>query len=769
MKRLGRAILCTLLAAGILGTSAGCKESARTVNKRLAVGAVTLEEGMLLDKQTASETFLKGLDADRLLYFFYTTARLPVRNNASPYLGWESANTGGSVAGHTLGHYLSAISMMYRSTGDEWYLYKVNDIVGELQKCQKYNGFLFSRDESDFDAVERGEQSSGVIYYTVHKVLAGLFDAYVYAGNETALQLAGEFMDWIYFRISHLNASQIAAMLLVEYGGMNEIAYQIYEVTQKPEHLRVAETFNEALYLDAWAENRDNLSGKHANTQVPKAVGFAKGYLVTGDQKLLTAAENFWEMVVAERTFATGGNAENEHFGDVGVTSDQIYFNPDETCNIYNMCKLSSYLFTITGEAKYADYMERALLNGLAGSIDENGLKTYYQWLSTDSRKLFHTHDGAFWCCTGTGMETFSKLTQMLAFASGDELKINIFQNAKFTHNGAVFSLRNEDETNTLTFAEGGKLRLSLRVPYYAKSHTLKLNGESLSAEEANGYLTVEREFRAGDVLEYNTEYRVYTESTPDDEGVFALKYGPYLLAAVGRRYEKKNYLAGYFNGGWMSNLSAALEKTADGFVLHTDDFDVPMKKYCAITDEFYTAYFERVDALPAAARTEDFAMRATVSSDLGYDEFPAFPRDHNVWYDYSGSCPYLCAVNDGYVGVNSVAKSPFSNALFDFYVPFVSIPAGEHWLAYDFGRARSVSGISVYFYDNIATITAPKNYAVQYWTGSEWKSVKNQSQPTTKRDRFNDVTFDTVSTTKLRIVLTAEKAAGIIEWKVLA
>ena len=572
MKKLGMILLCIALSAGFILPMAGCGEQSRTVNSRLPQQAVVLEEGMLLDKQTANEKYLKSLDSDRLMYFFYTTARLPVRNNASPYLGWEANNVGSSVAGHTLGHYLSAISLMYQSTGDEWYKNKVDDIVAELEKCQKYNGFLFSRDESDFDAVERGENTNGVLYYTVHKILAGLFDAYTCTGSEKALELASEFMDWIYFRISHLNENQLASMLLVEYGGMNEIAYQIYEVTQKEEHLAVAEAFNEALYLDAWAENRDNLSGKHANTQVPKAVGFAKGYLVTGEQKLLTAAVNFWNMVVNGRTFATGGNAENEHFGDAGKTSDQFYFNPDETCNIYNMCKLSAYLFEITGEAKYADYMERALLNGLAGSIDSDGRKTYYQWLGTDSHKLSHSDTGAFWCCTGTGMETFSKLTQMLAFTSDDGLKINIYQSASYNLDGAAFTLVNDDETNTLTFTRGGELKLSLRVPYWAKSYSLKLNGEALSAKEENGYLKLDRTFSEGDVLEYVTEFSVYTESTPDDEDVFAFKYGPYLLAAVGPRYEKKNYVKGYFNGGWMSELDTKLEATENGFILHTDE-----------------------------------------------------------------------------------------------------------------------------------------------------------------------------------------------------
>ena len=731
-----------------------------------SLGDIVLDEGTLLDKQQQNEAYLKSLDVDRLLYFYYTSAGLPVRNDVMPYGGWEAANTGSSVAGHTLGHYLSAVSMLYAVTNDAWYLETVNDIVAELEKCQKENGYVFSRPESDFDAVLAGRGDNGVLFYTVHKILAGLVDAYKYAGNETALEVAGSFTDWIYSKIGNMSEQQIASMLAVEYGGMNEVCYLLYEITGKEEHLKVAEAFNEQTYVKAWSEGVDNLARLHANTQIPKAAGFAKGYMVTGDKQLLDAALFFWDIVVNQRTFATGGNAENEHFGPAGITSDQLYYNPDETCNIYNMCKLSSYLYEITGEMKYADYLERAILNGIAGSIDEDGCKTYYQWLSPDAQKLFHSEHDSFWCCTGTGMESFAKLASMFAYQTEEGVRLNIFQSATYRCQGTEFTVENDGERNKITFVTGGPLKLELRVPYYAEYTLVQLNGVSQSTAPQDGYITIDRTFSAGDVIDYQIGFEVYTEATCDDEDVIAVKYGPYLLAAVGKRYEKRNYLTADQEA--LSNLKSALSVEGDGFVLRTGEDEIPMKRYCDITDETYTVYFQRVDQLPEEAKEPDLAMRARPFSDLGYTVTHSIKAGHNVWYNADGSCTYLEALNDGVISVDSSGKSEFSNDLFTFYVPYVQIPAGTHSIGYEFDEAVTVSSVSLYFYDNFAITKVPESYTVQYLDADgNWVDVANMSEATVKWDQFNTVTFDAVSTTRIRVVLTSGRQMGVIEMKV--
>ena len=774
MKRFIIVCLCLVATVSLLFAAYGCgkKENEKQpdgakTEKVYAfdLGAVRLEEGTLLEKQRENENYLKSLNVDKLLYFYYRTAGLQVRNNVLPYGGWEAGNTGGSVAGHTLGHYLSAISMLYAETEDEWYRNTVNDIVSELKRCQNAAGYVFPRPESDFDAVLRGTGDSGVIFYTMHKVLAGLLDAYKYAYNDDALVIASDLINWTYSKVSTLNTNQIEAMLRIEYGGMNEVCYSVYEITKDERHLKVAQIFDEKLHLYSWSNGSDNLSGLHANTQIPKAVGFAKGYMVTGDKSLLQAAEYFWDIVVNKRTFATGGNAENEHFGPAGVISDQLYFNPDETCNIYNMCKLSSYLYEITGENKYADYLERALLNGIAGSIDEDGCKTYYQWLSTDATKLFHSAEESFWCCTGTGMESFSKLASTLGYKTDKGVKINIFQSATYNYNETSFSLENDGEKNKITFLTGGKFELQLRVPYYANGTLLVVNGTTVQSKEEGGYIKLNRTFNAGDVIDYQINYGAYAEPTFDDKDVFAVKYGPYLLAAVGKRYEKRNYIAAA--EAQLSDLSGNVTETDGGYVMDIGGEMIPMKRYCDIVDETYTAYFQRVNELPDEVETEDIAMRSEVITDLAYSKKHSAKMAHNIWYDYSGSCAYLEAVNDGYVGVDSLAKSPYSNSLFAFYVPYCVIPAGNHWIGLDFGSEKEISSLSVYFYDNYALVKAPESYSVQYWTGSTWTDVSNRTEATTARDRYNTVSFDKVTTSRVRITMYSPKQTGIIEIKV--
>ena len=781
MKRILCALLATIL---LLGTFASCTEptpmypdaqeeplpgytDAREILP-LNVGDVVLNAGMLYEKEQINARYLESLDPDTLLYFFYVVADMKIPNGVIPYGGWEAANGGWSVAGHTLGHYLSAISMLYASTGAQWCTDRVTYIVDQLSAAQADNGYLMSRPEEEFAVVLRGDGSNGVMFYTLHKILAGLYDAYLYADSDRALDVASDLLNWVYDNVKDLNEAQRAAMLGVEYGGMNEVAYNIYALTEEESHLAVAEAFNEAKYLNAWANGEDNLTGIHANTQIPKAVGYARGYMVTGEETLLRAAEFFWDIVVNGRTFATGGNAEAEAFGHPEHTSDQFWFNPDETCNIYNMSKLSAYLFTITGDVKYADYMERALLNGLAGSMDEDGCKTYYQWLYTDAKKLFHTETDSFWCCTGTGMETFSKLGSMLAFSTNRGYAVNIFADATFTYQNLTVSMTNDASLTSFTFEGEGRMELLLRVPYYAAYTTVLINGETVHPTKENGYLVIDRVFKSGDALEYFTPYTVYMEDTPDDENCVAIKYGPYVLVADGMRYELKNYLAGDPGAGWMRDMTAALMLNDDGtFTLHTDDFDMPMKRYCDVVSENFTMYFDLQSDLPVEATMPDIAMRASVASDTGsaYSRTQKFGA--NVWYDTTtGLSTYLEALNDGMIGVDSTARSPESNDLFTFAVPVYQLSAGNHWVEYTFDEEQSVSEVSVYFYRS-ASVPLPKTFSVQYWDGSAWQSVTGADALTIKADTFSTMTFDGVSTTALRLVFNSASPVGIIEWSV--
>ena len=284
---------------------------------------------------------------------------------------------------------------------------------------------------------------------------------------------------------------------------------------------------------------------------------------------------------------------------------------------------------------------------------------------------------------------------------------------------------------------------------------------------EENGYLVIDRVFKSGDTLEYFTPYTVYTEATPDDENCLAIKYGPYVLVADGLRYELKNHLAGVPSAGWMRDMTAALTPHDDGtFTLHTDDFDMPMKRYCDVISESFTMYFDLQTDLPVEATTPDIAMRASVASDIGSAYTRTQKLGANVWYDATGLSYYLEAVNDGVVSVDSSARSPEANDLFHFTVPFYYLPAGDHWIEYTFGEEQSVSEISVYFYRS-AAIPLPTTFSVQYWDGSAWQNVTGADALTIAADTFNTLSFDAVNTTALRLVLKGAGPMGIIEWSV--
>ncbi len=729
----------------------------------LRAGDVILNAGMLYEKQQANAEYLKSLDPATLLYFFYVTAGIDVPAGTMPYGGWEAGNTGGSVAGHTLGHYLSALSMLCASTGEAWCLERVGEIVTELGRCQAEDGYLMARPAEDFSALLRGDGSNSVLFYTVHKILAGLYDAYVYTDNGEALSIACGMMDWIRNFTAPLSESQRATVLRVEYGGMNEVAYNLYDVTGEEDYLAVAEFFNEALYLDAWSGGKDNLTGIHANTQIPKAVGYARGYTITGDPALLEAAEFFWDIVVNGRTYATGGNSEGEAFGYPEHTSDQFWYNPDETCNIYNMSKLSAYLFAVTGDVKYADYMERALLNGLAGSIDGDGCKTYYQWLCTDAKKLFHSPEDSFWCCTGTGMETFSRLGSMIGFRTDRGLIVNVYENAVLRVGDREVTLTGDGQRNVFTFTGEGRMELMLRVPYYASAAVAVLNGTTVTGKEENGYLVFDRIYHDGDTLEFFLPYGGYYEETPDDPDTVAIKYGPYLLAAVGKRYEKKNYLS----YGALFSLSSLLPDADGSFLLKDGEETVTLRRYADIVNETYTVYFRSVGELPPEAKEEDPAMRAAVSCDFGAAVTRADRLSGNIWYDASGLSHYLEAVNDGITAKDSSSLSPYANDLFRFASPFFFVPAGGkdgHYLRYDFDGEKTLTETGVYFAAGNG-VSLPSSFELQYLSDGTWKTAGTSEK--TVRDGFSTLTFDPITTEAVRLVLRADAPCGIIEWQI--
>ena len=345
------------------------------------IQAVTLLDGPFKKAMQADATYLLTIEPDRLLADFREHAGLAPK--AKRYGGWESSG----LAGHTLGHFLSACSLQYASTGDTHFLDKVNYIVSELAACQPArNGYLgaIPSEDSIWAEVQKGNIKSRGFdlngawspWYTVHKIMAGLLDAYLYCNNTNALEIQKKFADWADNLLKGLNDEQFQKMLLCEYGGMNEVLANTYAITKEKRYLDLSYKFHDRRVLDSLALGKDVLPGKHSNTQIPKLIGSIRRYELTGNTADKTRAEFFWETVVNHHTYAAGGNSNYEYFGPADELSETLTDNTMETCNTYNMLKLTRQLFALNPSSDYFDYYENGLFNHILSSQNhDNGTK----------------------------------------------------------------------------------------------------------------------------------------------------------------------------------------------------------------------------------------------------------------------------------------------------------------------------------------------------------------------------------------------------------
>jgi len=479
--------------------------------------------------------YLKSLDAEKLLKGFCEISG--VDSDATKYGGWETS----AIQGHTLGHYLTAVSQAYATSGDEELKKIVDRIVEVLSECQnKYSGYLAAIPESHYEQIESGNTAgTWVPWYSMHKIFAGLISAYELTGNEQALTVASNLGDWVYSRTSKWDSNMQTTVLNVEYGGMNDCLYQLYKNTKSEKHLSAAHSFDEIPLFDALYNGEDILNGKHANTTIPKIVGALNRYAVTGEEYYLQVAANFWEIVIKNHTYITGGNSEWEHFGEPNVLDAERTNCNCETCNTYNMLKLTRELFKITGESKYADYYENTFINAILSSQNpETGMTTYFQPMATGFFKVYSSPDQHFWCCTGSGMENFSKLDDSIYYK--DENSIYVTQFISSTVNWVEKGLKitqNAEDLHNVEFTVNGSANadIVLRVPDWCQDEPkffVEVNGEEIKVKEKNGFIRISRDWADGDVIRYDMPMMVVAYTLPDNENTVAFKYGPWVLSA---------------------------------------------------------------------------------------------------------------------------------------------------------------------------------------------------------------------------------------------
>ncbi len=523
-------------------------------------GELTMLDEYCTNAFSKEISYLLSFDTERLLAGFRDNAGLST-NGAKRYDGWENS----LIGGHSVGHYLSAVAQAYQNPlitaqqKDQLYS-KMKTLIDGMKICQQNSkgkpGFLWAANkvansgvEAQFDNVQNGQTNiitqAWVPWYTMHKLVAGIVDVYKRTGYEPAKDLASNLGDWVYNRCSSWNSQTHSKVLSVEYGGMNDCMYDLYSITGKETHAVAAHYFDETALFDRVLKGGSNvLNGKHANTTIPKFIGALKRYTVLGhnggdESKYLQYAEAFWEMVRTHHTYITGGNSEWEHFGMDDVLDKERTNCNCETCNSYNMLKLSRELFKITGDSKYMDYYENTYYNSILSSQNpETGMTTYFQPMATGYFKVYSSPFNNFWCCTGSGMESFTKLGDTIYMHHDNSLYINMYQsseinwkekNVKITQNSSI----PDGNTSKFTISGSADLDLRFRLPdWKAGNVIITVNGERYAYKTVDNYAQVTGNFKDGDTIELTIPLEVKAYSLPDSDDTYGFKYGPVVLSA---------------------------------------------------------------------------------------------------------------------------------------------------------------------------------------------------------------------------------------------
>ena len=506
---------------------------------------VHLLEGPFRHAMEMDQAYILFLKPDRLLSRCREYAGLIPRD--STYGGWEKE----ALSSHFLGHYLSACALQFRATGDRRFLDRITYVVDQLAECQKANGNGYVTGIPDgkrmFAEVKAGHIRAQAFdlngiwspWYTVHKIMAGLRDAYLLAGSTKARDVLKGMADWSFETTKGLSDSLFQRMMDCEHGGMNEVLADVYTITGDRKYLDLAERFCHRAVLDPLARGEDRLDGLHGNTNIPKLIGAARLYEITGDGRFGAMSKFFWETVTRNHSYAAGGHGEYEHFGASRRLSDRLSEGTMETCNTYNMLKLTKFLFTRKPDVEYADFYERALYNHiLASQNPEDGMMCYFVPMGSGTHKTFSTALDEFTCCMGTGLENHSRYGECIYFHSRDTLYVNLFiaSELEWRDEGIRLTQRTgfpaSDSTSfVFSCVKPVTAALKIRHPFWAVTMRIAVNGSPVAADSAAGYAVVRREWKTGDVIGVTLPMSLRLEPLPDMSSRAAVMYGPVLLA----------------------------------------------------------------------------------------------------------------------------------------------------------------------------------------------------------------------------------------------
>ncbi|MGD8174867.1 beta-L-arabinofuranosidase domain-containing protein [Marinimicrobium sp. ARAG 43.8] len=560
----------TLPFALLLLLMSGCATDSRQSEAvSAAVETFPINDVRLLDGspfKRAEQTnlqYIYAMNPDRLLAPYLREAGLEPKSPS--YGNWENSG----LDGHIGGHYLTSLSLAYASTGDGEALQRLHYMLDELEKAQRANGngYLGGVPESlemwqeiargDIDADLFGLNDRWVPWYNLHKIFAGLRDAYVLTGSEQALRMLVSLSDWAVELVSDLSDEQIQAMLRTEHGGMNEVFADVAAITGDDRYLVLARQFSHRQILSPLLQHQDRLNGLHANTQIPKVIGYKRVAELSGNQDWTEAADYFWHTVVNERTVAIGGNSVREHFHPSDDFSDMVSDREGpETCNTYNMLKLSHMLYADAAELEYVDYYERALYNHILSSQhpDHGGL-VYFTSMRPAHYRMYSQPEQAMWCCVGSGIENHFKYGEMVYAHRGNDLFVNLFIPSRLTWQEQGLTLVQEtgfpdSETTRFMLEQGnGDFALHIRYPSWVPEGALRatVNGTAVDVAAGPGeYVVIDRNWRQGDTVTVTLPMTTKLEQLPDGSEYYAVVHGPIVLASRSEVFENErlNFLS---------------------------------------------------------------------------------------------------------------------------------------------------------------------------------------------------------------------------------
>ena len=538
-----------------------------TVIETFPINSVRLGNSQFLKNQQADIHYLLGLDADRLLAPYRKEAGLPT--NAENYTNWE--NTG--LDGHIGGHYLSALSYMYAATGNEEIERRLDYFLEELRKCQNAagDGYLCGvpNGRKIWGEIAQGNIRAGsfglndrwVPLYNIHKTYAGLRDACTVAGRVAARQMLIHLTDWMIQEVSQLSDEQIQQMLISEQGGLNETFADVYNITRHPKYLKLAHQFSDQRMLQPLLKGEDNLTGKHANTQIPKVLGYKRIADVEGLEDWSEAARFFWQVVTQERSVSIGAHSVREHFNPKNDFSGLLASEQGpESCNSYNMLRLTKMLYQTSADKNYIDYYERTLYNHILSILNPvQGGFVYFTPMRSGHYRVYSQPQTSMWCCVGTGLENPARYGEMIYAHQDKDIIVNLFIPSTLTTTNVVLTQENhfphEPATDlTLNMEKAQKFSLKIRQPWWCDNVSITVNGEPANPRSEGGYLIVSRKWKDGDKIHVSLPMHLTAMTTPDGKPQYSFLYGPIVLAAKTGTDRQDGMYADDSRGGHIAN-----------------------------------------------------------------------------------------------------------------------------------------------------------------------------------------------------------------------